>query len=84
MLMSACASGGFSSLQKSDLEVEVDLSSLGTFNTAVAAMFSRLGVPIKTTVAPQVRSAALAAPFLIMSTAVHESQAISSSLQVQR
>ena len=32
----------------------MDLSSLGAFNTAVAAMFSRLGVPIKTTVAPMV------------------------------
>lgn len=40
---------------QSDLEVEVDLSSLGTFNTALAAMFSKLGVPIKTAVAPQVR-----------------------------
>ena len=46
--------GGYSSLEKADLEVEVDLSTLGTFNTAVAAMFSKLGVPIKTTVAPLV------------------------------
>ena len=30
-------------LQPSDLVVEVDLSSLGVVNTAVAAMFSRLG-----------------------------------------
>jgi hypothetical protein len=33
--------------------MEIDLSSLGTFNTAVVAMFSKFGVPIKTTVAPQ-------------------------------
>ena len=46
--------GGYASLEKADLEVEVDLSTLGAFNTAVAAMFSKLGVPIKTTVAPMV------------------------------
>ena len=37
------------------LQVEIDLSSLGIFSTAVAAVFSKLGVPIKTTVAPMVR-----------------------------
>jgi hypothetical protein len=41
-------------MRQADLEVEVDLSTLGTFNTAVAAMFAKLGVPIKTTIAPQV------------------------------
>ena len=41
-------------MQKSDLEMEVDLSSLGTFSTAMAAMFSKLGVPIKTAVPPVV------------------------------
>jgi hypothetical protein len=34
--------------------MEVDLSSLGTFSTAMAAMFSKLGVPIKTAVPPVV------------------------------
>ena len=38
----AC-SGGYEALQPSDLEVEVDLSSLGVVNTAMAAMFSKLG-----------------------------------------
>ena len=38
------------------LQVEIDLSSLGIFSTAVAAVFSKLGVPIKTTVAPMVHS----------------------------
>ena len=38
------------------LQVEIDLSSLGIFSTAVAAVFSKLGVPIKTTVAPMVQS----------------------------
>ncbi len=37
-----------------DPQVEIDLSSLGIFTTAVAAVFSKLGVPIKTTVAPMV------------------------------
>lgn len=35
--------GGLDNLQPSDLVVEVDLSTLGVVNTAVAAMFSRLG-----------------------------------------
>lgn len=38
--------------------VEVDLSSLGVVNTAMAAMFSKLGVQIKTAVAPSVLEAA--------------------------
>ena len=38
------------------LQVEIDLSSLGIFSTAVAAVFSKLGVPIKTTVAPMVQT----------------------------
>ncbi|EIE19270.1 DnaJ-domain-containing protein [Coccomyxa subellipsoidea C-169] len=55
--------GGFGSLQKSDLEMEVDLSSLGTFSTAMAAMFSKLGVPIKTAVPPMVLEAAYTGNF---------------------
>ncbi|CAL8468257.1 g7796 [Coccomyxa elongata] len=55
--------GGFGSLQKSDLEVEVDLSSLGAFSTAMAAMFSKLGVPIKTAVPPMVLEAAYTGNF---------------------
>ena len=35
--------GGFASLTASDLEVQVDLSSLGVVNTAVAAFFNKLG-----------------------------------------
>eukprot|EP00891_Asterochloris_glomerata_P001879 jgi/Astpho2/1879/e_gw1.00038.140.1_t len=50
--------GGFESLNPSDLEVQVDLSSLGVVNTAFAAMFSRLGVPIKTAVPQHVLDAA--------------------------
>ncbi len=35
--------GGFNNLQQSDLDFEVDLSQLGMVNTAMAAMFSKLG-----------------------------------------
>ncbi|KAK9820520.1 hypothetical protein WJX72_011236 [[Myrmecia] bisecta] len=59
-------SGGFDALQPSDLEVEVDLSSLGVVNTAMAAMFSKLGVPIKTSVAPHVLEAAYEGNFVTM------------------
>ncbi|BDA43789.1 probable chaperone protein DnaJ at N-terminal half [Coccomyxa sp. Obi] len=55
--------GGFGSLQKSDLEMEVDLSNLGAFSTAMAAMFSKLGVPIKTAVPPMVLEAAYTGNF---------------------
>ncbi|KAK9863902.1 hypothetical protein WJX84_001552 [Apatococcus fuscideae] len=52
--------GGFNNLQQSDLDFEVDLSQLGMVNTAFAAIFSKLGVPIKTRVAPQVLDVAYA------------------------
>ena len=35
--------GGFASLNPSDLEVQVDLSSLGVVSTAMAAFFNKLG-----------------------------------------
>lgn len=50
-------------MQKSDLEMEVDLSSLGTFSTAMAAMFSKLGVPIKTAVPPMVNTFTTPSPW---------------------
>jgi molecular chaperone DnaJ len=37
--------GGFDSLQPSDLEVEIDLSSLGFMTTAFAALFTKIGEP---------------------------------------
>jgi hypothetical protein len=39
--------GGYDSLEQSELQVEVDLASLGIFSTAVAAMFSKLGTTRK-------------------------------------
>lgn len=41
---------GFNGLEPSELEAEVDVSSLGLFGTVAAAMFSKLGVPIKTSI----------------------------------
>ncbi len=35
--------GGFANLSPSDLEVQLDLSSLGVVNTAMAAIFNKLG-----------------------------------------
>lgn len=44
---------GFDGLDAEDLVFEVDLSSMGAVNTAMAAMFSKLGAPIKTTLPPE-------------------------------
>eukprot|EP00193_Tetraselmis_chui_P000485 CAMPEP_0177763588 /NCGR_PEP_ID=MMETSP0491_2-20121128/6950_1 /TAXON_ID=63592 /ORGANISM="Tetraselmis chuii, Strain PLY429" /LENGTH=424 /DNA_ID=CAMNT_0019279703 /DNA_START=143 /DNA_END=1417 /DNA_ORIENTATION=- len=55
--------GGFENLEASELEVEIDLSSIGTMNTVVAAMFSKLGVPIKTTISQLVLDAAAEGKF---------------------
>ena len=44
---------GFDGLEVEDLVFEVDLSSMGAVNTAMAAMFSKLGAPIKTTLPPE-------------------------------
>eukprot|EP00873_Tetraselmis_striata_P004362 jgi/Tetstr1/424626/TSEL_015148.t1 len=55
--------GGFDNLEASELEMELDLSSMGTMNTVVAAMFSKLGVPIKTAVSQAVLDAADAGSF---------------------
>jgi len=39
--------GGFDNLEASELEVELDLSSMGPMNTFMAAMFAKLGVSAK-------------------------------------
>ncbi|URE29175.1 DnaJ domain [Musa troglodytarum] len=46
-------------LESKDMDMEIDLSSLGTFNTVFAALFSKLGVPIKTMVSAIVLEEAL-------------------------
>ncbi|KAM0943121.1 putative DnaJ domain, Chaperone J-domain superfamily [Dioscorea sansibarensis] len=50
---------GFEALESESQELELDLSSLGTVNTMFAALFSKLGVPIKTTVSATVLEEAL-------------------------
>lgn len=53
--------GGFDSLEAADLEI--DVSQLGVAGIAFAAMFSKLGVPIKTTVSASVMDMAYSGNF---------------------
>ncbi|KAK4481871.1 hypothetical protein RD792_012782 [Penstemon davidsonii] len=50
---------GFEAVEAENQDLELDLSSLGTVNTMFAAIFSKLGVPIKTTVSATVLEEAL-------------------------
>ncbi|KAG8500637.1 hypothetical protein CXB51_004454 [Gossypium anomalum] len=50
---------GFEAVEADNQELELDLSSLGAVNTMFAALFSKLGVPIKTTVSATVLEEAL-------------------------
>lgn len=50
---------GFEALENEGMDVEIDLSNLGTVNTMFAALFSKLGVPIKTTISPTVLEEAM-------------------------
>ncbi|KAL7133010.1 hypothetical protein ABFS83_12G112600 [Erythranthe nasuta] len=50
---------GFEAVESESQDLELDLSSLGTVNTVFAAIFSKLGVPIKTTVSATVLEEAL-------------------------
>ncbi|XVE84995.1 hypothetical protein DITRI_Ditri17bG0056700 [Diplodiscus trichospermus] len=52
-------SAGFEAVESDNQELELDLSSLGAVNTMFAALFSKLGVPIKTTVSASVLEKAL-------------------------
>lgn len=52
-------SSGFEAVESDSQELELDLSSLGAVNTMFAALFSKLGVPIKTTVSATVLEEAL-------------------------
>ncbi|XP_072953598.1 chaperone protein dnaJ 16-like [Typha angustifolia] len=52
-------SSGFEGIESDSQELELDLSSLNTVNTMFAALFSKLGVPIKTTVSATVLEEAL-------------------------
>ncbi|KAL9273037.1 Chaperone protein dnaJ 16-like protein [Drosera capensis] len=50
---------GFHAVESESQELELDLSNLGAVNTMFAAIFSKLGVPIKTTVAATILEEAL-------------------------
>lgn len=50
---------GFQAIENENQELELDLSSLGAVNTMFAALFSKLGVPIKTTVSATILEEAL-------------------------
>ncbi|KAI3720282.1 hypothetical protein L6452_21195 [Arctium lappa] len=50
---------GFEAVESEGQDLELDLSSLGAMNTMFAAIFSKLGVPIKTTVSATVLEEAL-------------------------
>lgn len=50
---------GFEAVDVDGLEMELDLSNLGTMNTMFAALFSKLGVPIKTSISAYVLEDAL-------------------------
>ncbi|EYU40773.1 hypothetical protein ABFS82_12G075800 [Erythranthe guttata] len=50
---------GFEALDTEGMDMEIDLSNLGTVNTVFAALFSKLGVPIKTTISANVLEEAL-------------------------
>ncbi|KAF3962995.1 hypothetical protein ACB098_08G017100 [Castanea mollissima] len=50
---------GFEALDTEGMDMEIDLSNLGTVNTMFAALFSKLGVPIKTTISANVLEEAL-------------------------
>uniref|UniRef100_A0A2P2LPT5 Uncharacterized protein MANES_06G065900 n=1 Tax=Rhizophora mucronata TaxID=61149 RepID=A0A2P2LPT5_RHIMU len=52
-------SAGFEALDAASMDMEIDLSNLGTVNTVFAALFSKLGVPIKTTISANVLEEAL-------------------------
>eukprot|EP00898_Chlorokybus_atmophyticus_P007481 jgi/Chlat1/7734/Chrsp66S07208 len=52
--------GGLEAVDLDGLDMELDLASLGTMNTMVAALFSKLGVPIKTAVSAAVLEDAMA------------------------
>ncbi|KAK4423547.1 Chaperone protein dnaJ 15 [Sesamum alatum] len=50
---------GFEAVDAEGTDMEIDLSNLGTVNTVFAALFSKLGVPIKTTISATVLEEAL-------------------------
>ncbi|KAK4261259.1 hypothetical protein QN277_004283 [Acacia crassicarpa] len=58
-------SNGFEGVESDNQDLEMDLSGLGAVNTMFAALFSKLGVPIKTTVSATVLEEALKGAVII-------------------
>ncbi|XP_028788040.1 chaperone protein dnaJ 16-like [Neltuma alba] len=58
---------GLEAVESDNQDLELDLSSLGAVNTIFAALFSKLGVPIKTTVSATVLEEALNGAVIIHS-----------------
>ncbi|KAI3714387.1 hypothetical protein L1987_72988 [Smallanthus sonchifolius] len=56
---------GFEAIDADGVNMEVDLSNLGTVNTMFAALFSKLGVPIKTTISTKVLEEALTGAIMV-------------------
>ncbi|KAL9680180.1 hypothetical protein QQ045_018058 [Rhodiola kirilowii] len=52
-------SSGFEGMEAGDMHMEIDLSNLGTVSTMFAAIISKMGVQIKTSVSPTVLEEAL-------------------------
>eukprot|EP00250_Pteridium_aquilinum_P010691 c19569_g1_i1 orf=619-1884(+) len=50
---------GFQGVANEGFDMELDLSNLGTVNTMFAALFSKLGVPIKTTISANILEEAI-------------------------
>ncbi|KAI7739982.1 hypothetical protein M8C21_004397 [Ambrosia artemisiifolia] len=58
---------GFEAIDAEGTDMEIDLSNLGTVNTMFAALFSKLGVPIKTTISANVLEEALSGTITVKS-----------------
>ncbi|XP_076889001.1 chaperone protein dnaJ 15-like [Bidens hawaiensis] len=56
---------GFEAIDADGTDMEIDLSNLGTVNTMFAALFSKLGVPIKTTISTNVLEEALTGSIMV-------------------
>ncbi|KAF2588621.1 hypothetical protein F2Q70_00040401 [Brassica cretica] len=56
---------GFEAVEAKGQELKLDLSSLGAVNTIFAALFSKLGVPMKTFVSATILEEALVDPLLL-------------------
>ncbi|KAL8196384.1 hypothetical protein R6Q57_024679 [Mikania cordata] len=62
---------GFEAIDANGTDMEIDLSNLGTVNTMFAALFSKLGVPIKTTISANVLEEALTGTITVEKQSAH-------------